>query len=144
MHAENRESPDQDASRQLIHDLRSCDTALCVDEGFDADEARNRSGIAGEYFEHLPHGALGLVLIYECALDGRVRSIPSRIDASANRAVNRLVWDRSDRKFVKVSINSEEHVLVTHNSSHFMPAESELRSRFSIELLDAYACRTRL
>ena len=79
MHAENEESAKRDASRQLIGGILESETALCFDTGFDVDEARNRSGIAGEYFEHLPHGSLGLALVYECALSGRIRTISTEV-----------------------------------------------------------------
>lgn len=144
MHADNEDSADRDASRDLIARLRASATALCFDPGFDLDEARNKSGIAGEYFDHLAHGSVGLALVEECALTGRVRSIATRVAPDVNRAIRQLVWDPTDHKFVKVAINSEERVLVTHNTSHIEPAAVDLKARWRVDVVDAYACCARL
>lgn len=144
MHADNEASADRDASRSLIASLRAASTALCFDPGFHIDEARNRSGIAGEYFEHLAHGSLGLALVEECALSGRVRTVPIKVAPDVNRAIRQLIWDPTDRKFVKVAINSDERVLVTHNTSHIEPAAAELRRRWRVDVVDAHACCGRL
>jgi predicted nucleic acid-binding protein len=144
MHAENEESADQEPSRRLIRRLLNSETRLCFDEGFNAEEAKNRSAIAGEYFERLPHGALGLALVLERALAGQIRVLPLKVPPPVNRAINQLVWDKSDRKFVKVAYNSTERTLVTHNTTHLAPATAALGQRFDVDVVDAYACDARL
>jgi hypothetical protein len=143
-HADNRENANQQASRHFIHRLRATNTVLCVDEGFDIEEARNRSAIASEYFERLPPGGLGLVLVYECAVARRIRTVSTGVSQTTNRIINRLVWDKSDRKFVKVAVNSDEQVLVTDNTSDLEPPSDELRARLGVEIMDAYECHERL
>jgi hypothetical protein len=144
MHAENPETSEYQTSRGFIEQLIGSNTAVCFDLGFDTDEARNRSAIASEYFNHLPPGSLGLAMIYECALADRVRTVSTKVSAAVNRAIRQLIWDKSDQKFVKVVVNSEEHVLVTHNDSHFGPAAAQLASQLNVEVLDGYACTARL
>jgi predicted nucleic acid-binding protein len=144
-HADNRDNADMPHSRDLIAGLRRSSTALCFDEGFNYTESQNRSAIASEYFEHLPAGGLGLALVEECALYGRVSIVSTRVATKTNGAITRIVNDPTDRKFVKVAVNSTEHVLVTHDEAAFDDTAVEaLAAELGVEAIDAYGCRPRV
>ena len=140
MHADNDEDSKRDASRNLIRVLRASATSLCVDEGYDPDEGQNRSAIASEYLEHLIFGSLGFELLTYCAQSGRLRTIPTRVSTVVNRTISQLVPDKTDRKFVKVAVNSHEQVLATHDH-HIGRAARGLKARLDVEVLDAEHCR---
>jgi len=53
MHAENSQEARCEQSGNLLQAPKICTTKLCVDEGFDLNESRNRSQIGSEYLKHL-------------------------------------------------------------------------------------------
>ena len=145
VHAENEHAADCEPSRRLISRLRAATTSLCFDEGFDLDEARNRSLIAGEYLEHLPAGALALALIEECAAAGRIRLLPLSIrNRRVRDAIDELVTDPTDRKFVRVARKAAERLLVTHDDQHLHSVATELADRVGVQLEDAHGCCARI
>jgi predicted nucleic acid-binding protein len=145
VHAENEAEADCEPSRRLISGLLATTTCLCFDEGFDLDEAKNKSLIAGEYLEHLPAGALAFALIEHCAASDRIRLISTSIrQAEVRRAIDRLVVDPTDRKFVRVARKSRERLLVTHDDQHLHSVAAELAEHVGIVLDDAYGSCARL
>jgi predicted nucleic acid-binding protein len=139
LHAENPEVQRHSDSRRLLNELRSCETFLCLDEGFEPEESKNRSAIASEYLSRLPPGSLGLILLSECATSRRIRLLPTKVERAANRLINQLVYDPTDRKFVKVACNSNEKVVTTHDR-HISDARAELNRRLAVRVLDAGEC----
>jgi len=81
MHAENTENNQHDDSAAPIGELRDSTTALCFDEGFAAEEQDNLSAIASEYFNRLPPGSLGLMLVQEAAESERIVVLPKTVTA---------------------------------------------------------------
>jgi hypothetical protein len=140
VHAENPGNAEYEASREFINLMLGATTLLCLDAGFDVDESRNASRIAGEYIAHLPPGALAHVLIQQCAANGRISILDPRVSPSINQTIERLVDDPSDWKFVRVAHKSQERVLVTHDDDHLWPVVDELAAEVSVELADAYGC----
>jgi hypothetical protein len=136
VHAENPgEMLRYDESRAFIELMRQVETHLCLD-----DDDR----IAGEYANRVPPGALAGVLLRECADAGRITIRPLSVGPPVADAIERLVVDRTDHKFVRVAHNSVERVLVTHDDEHVHCVAEELLDEVSVEVLYAYACCPRL
>lgn len=144
VHAETPNEADCEASRRFIDLLSATDTLLCFDPGFDVEESRNRSLIAGEYLASLAPGARALLLIQQCALTDRISIVDRAVPENISRALNRLVQHNKDRKFVRVAHNSQERVLVSHDDEHLHCVADALAQRTNVELLDAYGCCGRL
>jgi hypothetical protein len=144
VHANNPENSYSDESKAFAHTLLAADTALCLDEGFAADEARNRSRIAAEYWQHLSPGMLGHEVIQTLAAARRVRTVELPTDQNDKRTIRRLVpRDATDRAFLGTAIRSDDRVLVSHDFDDFSDdvrdeAEAEWHMRF-VEALGASA-----
>jgi hypothetical protein len=124
-----------------------CETALCLDSGFDYDEAKNRSLIFAEYRESLSPATLSAPILASLFVAGRVISVETRLPDAQRRCVNRLI-DASkprDRTFLKVAINSAERVLVSHDFEDFDAATRvEIARHFDVDVIEAETCRPRL
>jgi hypothetical protein len=139
-HAENPASGRQEDSRNFITAMRACGTLLCLDDEFTGDEATSR-GIAAEYLARLTPGSQGLTLIQELVEIGRIRVVSARVSTAQNRAIAQIIGDRTDRKFAKAAINSDEKVVVSHDRGFQAPtARKALAKRLGIGVLDAGAC----
>src|SRR5689334_4111585 len=115
LHAENHAEQRQAAALELIQCLLASNIAICVDEGFDPDQARNRSAIAGEYLLRLRFGSIGLNLVSTLASTGRVRQLPRRPETAKARRINQLLRNTYDRAFLGVACNSQDKILVSHD-----------------------------
>jgi len=85
VHADNPMEARSAASRSLLQGLLGVNTVLCVDEGYDPDEPRNRSRIGSEYRQNLRFGSLGLAVLVHLAGQGRIRTLPRRAPSVASR-----------------------------------------------------------
>lgn len=63
MHANNSKEERQEDTIKFLKKLLASDTFICVDEGFDPDEAKNKSKIIGEYYQYLAVGSFGHVKV---------------------------------------------------------------------------------
>jgi hypothetical protein len=145
MHADDERQPHQEACAKLLADLRSGDTALCVDEGFDPDESKNRSLIGGEYYERLTatHTATGLIA-YLFA-NGRVRLLPTKTPVAVKKCIEQCVKTKRDRTFLAVAHNSEEQVLGSYDYQDMQPKKRKhIESGTGVRVLDASQIRAGL
>lgn len=139
VHASNQAVPFHAAALLLVSALSDGSTFLCVDEGFHAVEALNRSLIGGEYNEHLVTGMIGYAVVASLAATGRVKQVPRTVPAATAKKVRRLVPRKPrDRTFVHVAIRSKEHVLVSHDLDDFSAeVRRALRQEVGAEVLIA-------
>src|ERR1700723_3316923 len=72
MHADDKRQDHREECMRLLVDLESGKTSLCVDEGFDIDESKNKSLIGGEYFERLTAAHTATSFIAYLFQSGRV------------------------------------------------------------------------
>jgi len=116
VHANNQENEHFESSNKFIHALFQSECKLCVDENFDIDESKNKSYIFSEYLNFLTHGTLGFTLLFHMATNNRIKPISKKItEKSVGRKINQYVKDKTDRCFVKVALNSQEKILVSHD-----------------------------
>jgi hypothetical protein len=125
----------------LVELVRNSTAALCVDDGFHPDEARNRSVIGAEYRTHLAFGTPGFYLIQHLAASGRIHIYPKRGDRETSRQINRVVRDRGDRVFLGVAWNSSDKVLVSHDYTDFSADKRDhLKREIGVCIVDSREC----
>jgi hypothetical protein len=128
----------RDSAKLLLDLLEKCNTNLCVDEGFDPDEARNRSYIAHEYYEHIgfAHPAFAVIVLLGRA--GRIVQVSRSVPRNENRIIRRLVHDRTDRVFIQVALNSQSRTLVSHDFGHIpLARRGQIEERLGVSVTDA-------
>ena len=72
LHSENENEQRCLASKGFLQGVIDGTTLLCIDEGFDTDESKNRSIIGGEYFQHLRFVDNAFALIAFLGQKGRI------------------------------------------------------------------------
>lgn len=110
-----------EGSVDLIRRIRDSDCIICVDEGLDYVEAKNRSRIWSEYLAHIPSMSLAKEFLAELLINERVIDVTPSVPQNILRRINRSVTDKTDRVFVKVSYNSSSSSLVSHDYAAFSP-----------------------
>jgi hypothetical protein len=125
--------------------LRDCQTHLCVDEGFDLDESKNRSHIGGEYLRHLRFGMLGYEVVTHLAQSSRLRLIQRRVPERISKQIRSQIGIGPDRVYVRVAYNSQDRTLASHDFTD-IPATVRQRMKISIgvSIVDAEQALTAL
>jgi hypothetical protein len=140
LHADNDQEPLQRVSRELLVQMTSCPTHLCVDEGFDVIEANNRSIIGGEYLRHLRFGMVGFALVRHLAVSLRVRQVSKNVAQNVSKQIAMQVPKGPDRVFLKVAFNSESKTVVCHDFNDVPDTvRKRLNDRIGLQIIDAEA-----
>lgn len=141
--ADDRQDGVRETARAFLALLQGCGTRLCVDPGFHADPARNRSYIAHEYYEHIgfTHPAFAVIVLLGRA--GRIAETSRSVGQKEGKVIRQLITDKTDRVFVQVTLNSRSKTLVSHDFRHIPPSRrQELRDQLDVNVTDAHAgCR---
>ena len=119
MHADDPRQGNRDAIVKLFGIMKTKTTALCVDEGFDLNEAKNKSYIAAEYLKWLTFGGLGFGLVAYLASNGRVKFTTRKVSVQTRNVINQASSDNTDRVFIQVALNSEEKAIASHDKKNF-------------------------
>jgi hypothetical protein len=117
LHAENDQEPRHIQAARLLIALQSkaCTTLLCVDEGFDLEEAKNRSQIGSEYLRHLRHGTLAFAVVVHLLGSLRIKQVPRGVPANVSRRILQQGVTGADRTFIQVAYNSQDNTLTCHD-----------------------------
>ena len=115
MHAANPNEERFAASLLFLKKLKEVATLLCVDQGYHAEEAKNRSQIVSEYLKWLPVGSIGSAIISDIAASGRIRELPRSVTPQVAASIVQMIPDKTDRVYVKVAHNSADGILVSHD-----------------------------
>jgi 5-carboxymethyl-2-hydroxymuconate isomerase len=138
--ADERQGALGEAAKRFLELLQMCETQLCVDPGFDPDPARNRSYIAHEYYQHINfvHPAFAVIVLLGRA--GRIIQVSRSVGQQAHKLIRQLVYDETDRIFVRVTFNTRSKTLVSHDFHH-LPGQcrTTLLRRLGIIVTDAPA-----
>ncbi|TCK68479.1 hypothetical protein [Acidipila rosea] len=138
LHAENQQEQRQASCQMLIELLNDGESKLCVDEGFDLEESKNRSIIGREYIAHLRDGSLGYALVGYLARTGRVAMLPRKVPQAAKRHILQQIPDGPDRTFVFIAHNSDEKVLVSHDFNDIPPTvRQRIKNAIDVCIVDA-------
>ena len=145
LHADNAQEKRCDDAKRLINLLLQNTVILCVDEGFHEDQSRNKSLIAAEYLERFQSGSIGMVLVALLASQGRLSQVSRKVPKSVVRKVNQLIRKPRDRTFLRVSYNSVDKVLVSHDFQDFqLPKRRTIRKELLVQVLEALECCSKL
>ncbi len=141
LHAGNPNEPRFEHAKSLVETLMRLEIVLCVDEGFSFERSRNRSQIGNEYLEHLSFGTVGFEVIRALASSDRIKLVSRVVNRKESKLITQKVWDPTDRIFVRVAINSDERVLVSHDFGHFpLPVRNLLRGQIEVRICDCAEC----
>lgn len=145
LHADDPRQSQQTVAYNLLQDLLSCGTALCVDDGFDIDEARNASLIGGEYFERLSATHTATAVIAHLFATGRVKFVSRSVPTPVKKCIEQCVRKKRDRTFLAVAHNSTERILCSHDFEDMQEAKRKhLKSTTAVVVLAAARVRHRM
>lgn len=134
----NSKTQYQESSIALIDKLLSNNTFLIVDDGFDLNEADNRSFIGLEYIKHLTPGMLGYSLLQYIALTNRFKFVSNTVPKATKNRIEQLIRNKKDRIFLRVSFNSEEKKLVSHDYTDYQKRKRKtIMQEMNVDILDA-------
>ncbi len=128
-HASNPESGFFICSSSLLEAIESSDVVLAVDEFFFEIEAENTSGIYSEYIANLNGCDLAQSVLATLIDHRRIKSLSTTVSNQHRAIINQGVPDPTDRKFLKVTTNSIEKVLVSNDINDFKPKFRKLSEK---------------
>jgi len=140
LHAENRQEPRREQAEGLLLALQNqtCTTLLCVDEGFDVNEANNRSHIGSEYLRHLRFGTLAYAVVVHLLGSQRTKQVPRGVPRNVSRRISQQGVVGADRTFIKVAYNSQDKTLACHDFDDVPEAvRARLRGSIGVRILAA-------
>lgn len=142
VHSSNRQQPLSVASQQFLQKLLSSNANLCIDDGFDLDESKNKSAIGCEYHTHLRFVSSAFAIIAALGRKGRIARVPKLVDQGTSKRIRTLIPDKTDRIFLKVSHNSLGRTFVSHDFQH-LPLETrrQIRRHVNVRTVDAREAR---
>jgi predicted nucleic acid-binding protein len=145
LHAGNPNDQYFNDSISLLNKLLESETLLCMDEGFDFDEAKNTSKLGYEYIVHIRSGMLAYVVLQKLALSRRIKFVDLKLRPEVRRRVNQLIRNQRDRTFLIVAIKSSEKILVTHDFNDFqVPKRKTINNDLNVVVLIARECYDRM
>jgi len=117
LHAENSQESRRAQAAGLLLALqnKTCTTLLCVDEGFDLEEAKNRSQIGSEYLKHLRHGTLAFAVVVHLLGSLRIKQVRRGVPSNVSRRIIQQGVTGVDRTFIQVTYNSRDKTLACHD-----------------------------
>lgn len=140
VHADNPEEPRREMCCDLLCEMTRCATHLCVDEGFDVNEANNRSVIGSEYLKHLHFGMVGYELVRHLASSLRVKQVSRNVPQNVSRHILTQVPKGPDRTFLKVAFNAQSKTLACHDFNDVPDTvRARLKDRVGLHVVDAEA-----
>jgi hypothetical protein len=83
------------------------------------DERINNSYIGLEYIKHLTPGSLGYSLIQFAAINQRFEFVSNKVPNRIKNYIEQLIRNKKDRIFLRVTVNSIEKVLVSHDFTDY-------------------------
>lgn len=122
-HANNTGVNFHASAKRFLLRLSNSDTLLCIDEGFDPDEARNRSHIGSEYYNNLRHGSFAYSILLQIIRDKLVKLILKSQYTKHKSKVKRYVRNKTDRIFLCVTLVSNSGVLISNDFNDFQTSK---------------------
>ena len=134
----NSDTKYQESSIDLIDKLLANQTLIIVDEGFDLNETDNKSYIGLEYIKHLAPGMLGYSLLQYIALNKRFKFVSNKVPNATKNRIEQLIRNKKDRMFLRVSLNSDERKLISHDYTDYQKNKRKtIKQEMNIDVIDA-------
>lgn len=142
LHSADSRQPLRVASREFLNRLLAGTTCLCVDEGFDIEETKNRSVIGCEYLANLRFVMPAFAIVVGLGTRGRIVRVKRTVDRRAAKKILQLLRNKTDRVFIKVTYNSRSHTFVSHDFRDLPPKKRDhLRHTLGVRTITAEAAR---
>lgn len=142
MHADDPRQAHQADALGLLTDLVEGTTVICVDEGFDVDEAKNASLIGGEYFARLTAAHTATAVLAHLFAGGRIAMRSRSVGPAIKKCIEQSVRTKRDRTFLFVTHNSAEALFCSHDYRDMQRAKRRmLRDRAGIRIMGAAGVR---
>ena len=119
VHAGNPSVAHFTQSVNFLNKYLNTKTLLCVDEGFDFDQSKNRSLIGHEYIKYLRAGSFGYNVIVTVATSLRIKPCSRNTTTKNRKKINQLVRNKRDRTFLRVTCNSDSKIFTSHDYTDF-------------------------
>jgi len=101
--------------------------------------------IAAEYQTQLQSGMLGFAVLAHLAQTRRVKRISKKVDPGQARRIKILDLKPRDATFIKVALNSDESVFVSHDLEDFPDTvRATIRTDLGIDVIEATEGQARL
>jgi predicted nucleic acid-binding protein len=137
-HASNPQEQLCSAARGLANRILDTAVKICVDEGFDVIPSKNRSLIGHEYLTHIRFGSFAYAFIVKLISDNRVRTLSKNVGTRASKIICQRVRKPADRVFIRIAVNSDEKVLVSHDFADFsQPKRDSFRQDLDVTIITA-------
>ncbi len=144
VHANNPGSGYQEASIELIERLLNKSTKIVVDEDFNLENPSS-SYIAKEYSEHLNNTMLGFYFLAHIGRSGRLKFTSKKTNYAFIKFIVQNVSNKKDHLFLKITYNSTEKILASHDYQDYHKSKRILFKReHKIYILDAKDVNKRL
>ena len=118
VHSDNPGVDEFESSLRFMNRLLESLVALCIDDGFNVDESKNRSLIGNEYFKHIK-GTLAKSVLAHLAQNQRIKVVGKSVEHSQRKLILQSVSNKRDRNFLFVALNSSSKHLVSHDFRDF-------------------------
>jgi hypothetical protein len=136
MHADDPRQSHQEDAQALLKGLNLGLVSLCVDEGFNVDEAQNKSLIGGEYFERLSHTHTAMAVLAHLFSTGGIVFVSRAVPRATRNAIQQCVRNKRDRTFLCVAHNSADQVLCSEDLIDMQRRKRQsLRRSTGVEIL---------
>lgn len=130
-HADNRVVRFHASSKSFLFRLSKSDTLLCIDEGFDPDEAKNRSFIASEYYNNLKWNSFGYSILLKIINNKLYKLILKSQYKRHKRKARQYLRNKTDRIFLCVTLESNRRLMI---SNDFIDFQISKRKRLKKDL----------
>jgi hypothetical protein len=136
-HAQNPSEPRFASSVAFLQALLESSTDICLDGVF-AFGGANRSLIGQEYIHNVGFGSVSYVALTRLLESGRIRTISVKVAQDVKRFIEAEIRNVRDRTFVRVTYNSEEQRLASHDRIDFPDdVRDRLKRRLGVLIQDA-------
>ena len=136
-HAQNPNEPRFASSVAFLEALLESSTDICLD-GIFAFGGANRSLIGQEYINVVGFGSVSYVALTRLLQSGRIRTISVKVSQDVKKFIEDEIRNVRDRTFVRVTYNSEERCLASHDRIDFPDdVRDRLKRRLDVMIQDA-------
>lgn len=141
VHATNSKDPHFADAVDFVKRLQASATMLAMDSGFDAQSAKNKSLLGGEYLGLLKPMTVSYMALVHLATHGRIRECSTQVSDAQRKYLNNSISNKRDRTFVRVALNSTERVLVSHDFVDFTaPFRVTVAQQWNVKIVKATDC----
>lgn len=130
------------AARQFLIRLLAGKANLCIDEGFDLDESKNKSKIGCEYIANLRFVDSAFQILAALGAKGKIRRIKRTSEPGICKKIRILIHNKTDRTFIRVTYASRSQTFVSHDFEDFpAPTRSKLRLQLGVDSITSTEAR---